>query len=93
MPSNVSFRRPNRLCALFKRLSQTGDLRGLLGRDALRLGFVHGLAQGGNIVLDLPLVLMADRLIPAERLLGFVDQLFGLVSNARRFLARFILAS
>ena len=34
---------------------------------------------------------MADRLIPAERLLGFVDQLFGLVSNARRFLARFIL--
>lgn len=75
MPSNGLFLCPDRLCTLFKRLGQTGDLRGLFGRDALRLGFVHGLAQGGNIALDLLLVLMADRLIPAERLLGFVDQL------------------
>ena len=43
---------------------------------------MNSLAKGGNILLDLLFIVVADLLILAKRLFGFINQLFRLIANA-----------
>ena len=52
---------------------------------------MNSLAKGGNILLDLLFVVVADLLILAKRLFGFINQLFRLIANAGSLAARLIL--
>ena len=42
---------------------------------------MNSLAKGGNILLDLLFVVVADLLILAKRLFGFINQLFRLIAR------------